>query len=128
MGKHRVDRPYSEALKTGEPFKLAAKENFARLKNTRLQRLYNYNPELRRMITDIRRTQKIFINMYKDEEDLPESFRKFIEEDLTMIINYLRQWKTNKLRDCECETWQLCDKCFAGKRGDEFNEFYSKLN
>lgn len=117
MGKHRVDRPYSEALKTGEPFKLAALRNFARLKNTRLQRLYNYNPELRRMITDIRRTQKIFMNMYKDEEDLPESFRTFIEKDLTMIINYLRQWKTNKLRDCECETWQLCDKCFVGKRG-----------
>ena len=104
-------------------------KGYKRYKNTRFARLYNYAPILHDAWEFLDAVKKQMTDLFGDMNDLPEDFRGMFEEDLDIMIKYLRQWQVNNLHNCECGNGSKktgkthCSKCFLGKTGWRLKEY-----
>ncbi len=118
--------PIKTIFMSDEPNRLGGIRGFKRYKN--VAKLYNYSPILHDLWVFISTTKQQLRKIYQVEEDLPVGFQQLYEKDLDFLIEFIKQWQPRRLMSCECldnDNDHFCEKCFAGKRGQDIHEFYN---
>lgn len=103
-------------------------EGYDYFKYTPLAKVYNYTPIIHDAWVFLAAIQKQMEKLYGKKEDLPSDFKGLFEEDLPVVIKWLKSWMVQNLHECGCARsydYELpsCGKCMEGKTGWRLSEY-----
>jgi hypothetical protein len=121
----RKKNPKKTIFLSDAPNRLKGYEWF---EDTTLAELYNYAPIIHDAWVFLAAVQRQMIKLYENEKDFPEDLRGMYEEDLSIIIDWLKSWSIHKLHRCSCGRsisvdLPCCTKCMEGKTGWRLKEY-----